>query len=408
MQGAEVTLREIGETTDNGYVEIRGLSAGAFSPDLWQAGALNWVPDVRSPMIEPLPGEFRNIYAPSAVQTEDGWRVFYGAWDGVPTGNDRIYSVTTRDFLTFDERYTVIEHGPFIHVCNVNALRLPDASWAMVCTAYPAANGRNKPAFFSSPDGTTWNGSPAPYVASMDDIVAIGGYDTYEDADINGMNVILHEEGLFRLYFGDFKNFGKVYRASGRDGRRYEFEGPALDGSYAVNDVKKFRVGDGWWYLMGLHMNRDTLWYSLSRDGRHFPPVQVLGKNLSDADRYIVAVGWVVDGGQEREGRRLLGVLYGAGHHPGLASNRVFARWLQKRVVVTGAGGEMVEGAAARGPDRQRLALGERESVTGALRVYAEDGRSLIGELGQVTLSSGSVYQLVFPAEAGNPYPTAE
>src|ERR1017187_10471665 len=73
-----------------GYVEIRGVQAGAFFPVLWQKGTLNWVPDVRRPILAPrMGGGFRNIYAPWAVQEAKGWRFFYSAWDGVPTGNDR-------------------------------------------------------------------------------------------------------------------------------------------------------------------------------------------------------------------------------------------------------------------------------------------------------------------------------
>ena len=117
-------IRSAGNAPE-GSIELRGVQAGAFDPSLWQDGSLNLLPDVRSPLIDPLPGACRNIYAPSAVQTPDGWRVFYGAWDGVPTPNDRIYSVTTPDFLSFNGRHMVIEHGPFQHVCNVNALRLP-------------------------------------------------------------------------------------------------------------------------------------------------------------------------------------------------------------------------------------------------------------------------------------------
>src|ERR1035438_6515538 len=76
-------------TAPPGYLEIAGVEAGAFNPRIWQAGALNIIPDLRSPLLEPREGRFRNIYAPSAVETPDGYRVFYGAWDGVPTGNDR-------------------------------------------------------------------------------------------------------------------------------------------------------------------------------------------------------------------------------------------------------------------------------------------------------------------------------
>jgi len=39
------------------------------------------------------------LYAPSVVPRPDGtYRIFFGGWDGTTTGNDRIYSVITRDF----------------------------------------------------------------------------------------------------------------------------------------------------------------------------------------------------------------------------------------------------------------------------------------------------------------------
>jgi len=233
---------------ESGTIEIHGVAAGDFKQAIWQAGTLHFQPDVRSPLLRPrVSGVFRNIYAPSAVEvpggwplTNDaasplldakrpsfvkGWRVFYGAWDGVPTPNDRIYSVTTPDFLDFADRRTEIEHGAFVHVCNVNAIRLEDGSFRMVCTVYPDARGLNKPAFFSSPDGNAWNGSPAPYAARQEDIVEIAGYAPYADADINGVNVILREGGKYRLYFCNWKDAGHVYRASSANGREYRFEG---------------------------------------------------------------------------------------------------------------------------------------------------------------------------------------
>jgi hypothetical protein len=175
--GAGFTLTATGETTDAGFIEITGVEAGEFNPAIWQAGTLNLLSDIRSPLVEPLPGKFRNIYAPSIVETREGWRVFYGAWDGVATGNDRIYSVVTRDFLSFSQRHTVIEHGLFQHVCNVSAVPTSPGGFALLCTAYPDARGLNKPALFSSPDGQTWNGSPTPYVATSNDIVSIRGYE---------------------------------------------------------------------------------------------------------------------------------------------------------------------------------------------------------------------------------------
>ena len=292
---AGMQLAETEEKAEIGSVEIKGVSAGALDVALWQNNTLHWVPDVRTPMLLPLPGTCRNIYAPSAVKAQDGWRMFYGAWDGTETGNDRIYSVTTKDFVSFENRHTVIEHGDFVHVCNVNAIQLQDGSFTMACTCYPDGKGLNKPAVFRSPDGQTWQGTAAPYEARMKDIVQMEGYDLFEQADINGMNVLLHEDNMYRLYFGNFKDFGKVYRASSSDGRNFQFDGVSLEAPRAVNDVKKFRVGQLNWYLMGLHMNCDKLWYALSEDGMNFSEAKVLGENLGESDRYNGSQGAVRD-----------------------------------------------------------------------------------------------------------------
>ena len=159
---AEIHIDRVPGQAELGTVEIRGVSAGSFDPQIWQEHRLHILPDVRSPLLQPrISGGFRNIYAPSAVELPNGWRLFYGAWDGVPTGNDRIYSVMTKDFLDFDDHGTVIEHGEFVHVCNVNAIRERDGSFRIVCTVYPDEQGQNKIAMFSSPDGDTWNGASA-------------------------------------------------------------------------------------------------------------------------------------------------------------------------------------------------------------------------------------------------------
>lgn len=387
-------VRMLPSGVEKPYVEIQGVAAGAFRPEFWGRNTLHWLPDQISPLIEPREGAFRNIYAPSVVETPQGWRVFYGAWDGVDTGNDRIYSAMTRDFRKFDSRHTVIEHGDFVHVCNVNAIRNADGSFAMVATAYPDALGRNKPAFFSSPDGRIWNSSLEPYVATEKDIVSVSGYAGYADADINGMNVILRENGLYHLYFGNFRDFGQTYRATGTDGRTYTFDGRAIDGAYAVNDVKKFVTGSGKHYLMGLHMNRNELWYGLSPDGLRFGKAMTLGKSLGEADRYIVAIGWVVKGEQEKPGRRLLGYLYGAGAHPGLASNRIFARWLQKKAVFVPEKGAPLAPTLARGPDRQLIPTAPSSTGRGRLVLYAEDGKTVLARSAPFTIQPGAVYRI--------------
>src|SRR5690242_3898830 len=90
-----IVLRPVASDVAPDQIEFLGVSPGAFNLTMWQTGHLHLVADARSPMLEPLSGKFRNIYAPSAVQTPDGWRLFYGAWDGIDTGNDHLYSVET-------------------------------------------------------------------------------------------------------------------------------------------------------------------------------------------------------------------------------------------------------------------------------------------------------------------------
>ena len=317
-------------TAPPGYVEVTGVEAGAFEPRIWQAGTLNFIPDLRSPLLEPLDGRFRNIYAPSAVETPGGYRVFYGAWDGVPTGNDRIYStLTDAQFTRFIERHAVIVPGAYTHVCNVNALRSEDGGFTLFATVYPIA-GLNKPAFIrSDASGTNWNGARGePCTVQPRDIVDIAGY-SYTNADINGMSVLLREDGGYRLYFGDFRNPVGTFRATSQNGRRYTLDGKVLSGPGYVNDLKKFQVGTAAYYLMGLHENGPRLWQTVSTNGLSFPPVRTLLTNLDATDAYIVALGWVTRGSQEKPGRRLRGVLYGAGPVPGLNRNSIYARWLQ-------------------------------------------------------------------------------
>ncbi|MCL6520000.1 MAG: hypothetical protein K6T99_09210 [Armatimonadetes bacterium] len=389
MVRADLTIQQIPGQAELGTVEILGVGSGKFRPKLWEKGNLNFVPDIRHPLIEPRKrGLFRNIYAPSVVETPNGWRIFYGAWDGVDSGNDRIYSVFTQDFLDFQDRQIIIEHGRFIHVCNVSAIRLPSGEYRLMCTVYPDAKKLNKPATFHSYDGIHWNGKRMPYHAELSDIISIDGYDKYAEADINGMNVLLYENKLFRLYFNNFKDFGKVYRATSRDGKHFEFDGAVLEIPAVVNDVKKFAVGRRVYYLMGLHMNTDKLWYSLSRDGISFEPARILAQNLGDADRYIVAIGWVV------KGQRVLGFLYGAGAVPSLNRNRIFARWLQKKVVFIAEDGTKYEPSGALGPDRAIIKVPADKQVNGHFTVYDEDGSKIIVSKAPAKLISGAVYVL--------------
>jgi len=378
-----------------GFVEVSGVEAGPFNPLFWQAGTLNLVPDLRSPLLAPRNGRFRNIYAPSAVETPGGYRLFYGAWDGVPTGNDRIYSaITDAGFQDFCERHAVIVPGAYTHVCNVNALGFDDGSFALFATVYPVRQ-LNKPAFFhSDTSGTNWNGlAGEPYTVQGWDILEIAGY-SYTNADINGMNVMLREHGTYRLYFGDFKNPGGTFCATSTDGKRYIFDARALLGTGFVNDVKKFRVGAATYYLMGLHENATRLWQTVSTNGLAFPAARPLLTNLTAADSFIVALGWVTRGPEESPSRKLLGVLYGAGPVSALNQNSLYARWLQKRVVFAANDGTRFVGTKAIGPERQLLAFPTSGPVTGRFEVYAEDGLTPLGASTLQTVSGGQTFRL--------------
>jgi hypothetical protein len=404
---ATLQLRRVAGGSGANCIEIRGVGADPFDPLIWQRNTLHFVADAARPLIEPRAGKHRNIYAPSAVEIEGGWRVYFAGWDGTDTPNDRVYCIeTSGDFRSFTNRRTVIEHGEFEHVCNVNVTPAPAAGgFAMMCTAYPDAHGRNKPVTFFSPDGLRWDGA----TATRDRIVDLLGYPDYAaKADINGVNVLLAEDGGYRMYFGDFANGGKTWRATGVDGKHFELDRRiALDPSPLVNDVKKFRTRERRdWYLMGLHANGERLFYSVSDDGEKFPAAQTLCTSADDSDRYIVSIGWVTKGAQDDPGgRRLLGFLYGAGSTGSLDGNRIFAVWLEKKLVLTVQEKPLQHKVKALGPDRQLVFFDK--PLSAQIELLGDDGRTPIARsAGEIELRPGSAYELTTidraaPAAAG-------
>jgi hypothetical protein len=111
--------------------------------------------------------------------------------------------------------------------------------------------------------------------------------------------------------------------------------------------------------------------------------MQKLLTHEGDQDRYIVAVGFVTS-----DQKNLLGVLYGAGAVGSLDANRIFARWLQKRVVMDGK----IEPAEAIGPDR--AVIKTNDSLKGSLELFDDDGNTRIAVANRVELRPGHAYQL--------------
>jgi len=391
---ASAQLQDVSGQVPVGVIEIQGLSPGFFNPAYWQQNTLNWVPDVRIPMLAPqTTGPYQNIYAPWPLEEPIGWRLFYGGWDGSDTPNDRVYSITTNDFLSFDHRALVIDHGAFVHVNNVNVQRLVDGSLHMICTAYPDQNNLNKPAYFSSPDGITWNGSPQPYQAQLSDLASIQGYAKFQTGNFNGANVLLWDGQTWTLYFSNWNDqgpTGTMYRATTASLPAFQLQGVTMNTIYAVQDVKIFQSGGKNWYVVGFHDNAPTLWYSLSNDGIKFNKENVLfGSLASGVDSFIVSLGFVTSGSQ------LLGVVYGAGAAPTLDQNRIFARWLQKKAVITDSSGAQMTLQGGYGPDRQWFHGPPSGSLQGTIAVYSEDGVTPLA-WGSVNLSSGNAYKLSF------------
>jgi hypothetical protein len=390
-----------------GMVEIQGVGAGPFNQSFWKKDELNWVPDERMPLLAPrMGGVYRNIYAPSAIEEGKGWRFFYAAWDGVDTVNDRVYSATTPDFIDFYDRHTVIEHGVFMHVSNINVQRAEDGSLHAIATALVGGGQANKPVYFSSPDGKIWNGSPEPYPAAISDIVSMEGYPGYVGGDENGANVLLRENGRWVFYFTNWRDRRKCYRAEGDVPSHLKFTGLALETEHAVNDVKKFNLGSNSCYVMALHKkgdatgaaDTDKLWYSLSTDGKTFGKERRMPGAREEMDHYIFSVGFLA------RKDRILGVLYGAGASERCERNQIFAYWLQKRVLLTAnheytrGNGLQLEAMGALGPDRQWFKLPHGLPFEGTITVFAEDGITPLG-IQAVTLQPGFAYRLEWKTE---------
>ena len=110
----------------------------------------------------------------------------------------------------------------------------------------------------------------------------------------------------------------------------------------------------------------------------------------SSQDSSIDSLSFVTNGG------RILGVLYGA--NTGTPDNqfsdyRIFARWLQKKVVITNSSGVKYLAQGSYDPDRQWFSA-PSGSLDGTIVVYAEDGITPLGS-STVSRAPGAAYSLL-------------
>jgi hypothetical protein len=123
-----------------------------------------------------------------------------------------------------------------------------------------------------------------------------------------------------------------------------------------------------------------------------FSAEQPLFGGASALDQFPVTPAMVTDG------NRVLGVLYGANGMDLLsATDSIFARWLQKKVVILDSSAAQLPLQGGYGPSRQWFTLVQSGPQKVTVTVYAEDGVTPLG-VGVVTLTGGRAYQLMVGA----------
>ena len=371
-------FRFVGNDGSAGHVQIANAGSQSVNrPDQLQ----HWDFDARGIVIAPAAGANQNIYAPNIVHTGAGaWNIYFGGWDGSATGNDRLYLTTTGDdFLTIGAHALIIDHGVFQHTNNDSTLKVADGDWRMVYTC--ASGGINKPAYSRSTDGSTWT----PNVGTTSTLLNMTGYPNWAGADVNGGNVVYRDDqGTWHLYFIDFNNFTGVHHATSTDFVNYTYVGKITSETMVPNDWKAFSYGGSTYYVGAYHFNGPSVWTTVSTSLTTVPARTVAFDHAGADDLNIVAPGIVQDAG------RIYGMLYGAGATSNLSENRIFASWLQKKIIFSNAAVRWGDIERSYGPDVVYVLTAEAASVeTGRFEVYDTDGTTLLYRSPVVTMRSG-------------------
>jgi len=373
-------LRFIGNNGASLQNEFRNVGSGNFVPTKIK----NWNYDIRRPLISARPGGDSNIYAPSIVEDEGIWKIYFGGWDGTQDKHDRISLVSTSDFQKFSQHHLIMNNGSYKHVNNPSAIKISNNNWHMYYTTFENNYNTNKPAHSFGMEGIDYS----PDYGTKSALINMFNYDKWPSADVNGSNVIYFENGEYYLYFVDFNNFIGVLYATSRDGVNFTFQGLVSNEKHIANDIKLFMYNSDKYYLMGFHHNFDSIFYSVSTDLTKFPPVQFLCGNANANDKFITSVGFVSDG------KRLFGVLYGAGENRNLEHNAVYAAWLQKKVIFVSNDVRWGEVENALGPDIIIMKM-KNQLETGRFYVYDTDGITLLYTSPSITIRSGDIWNLV-------------
>ena len=359
--------------------EIRQVGSGNFDP-----GKLSvWHNDVRRPLI--APGAGQNIYAPTVVANGSGnWNIYFGGWDHTRINDEVSITNSPDNFLTFGSHSLMVTHGEFSHVNNCSAIKVSDKSWKMMCTAYPVAT-KNKPILVSGTNGIDWS----PNTGTSGALIKMAGYDGWDNADVNGGNVLYFENGLYHLFFNNFSvNPIGVFHATSNDCINFQYQGNVQPVNRVPNDLKSFEFNNSRVYVLATHVNTGNIHLTLSSSLNSFTDAPIVLNSKGDDDKYIVAPGLVSDG------KRLLGILYGACAVTTLNYNSIFARWLQLKVIFKNNYIQWGDIEEAYGPDRVRL-FQNTSIETGMFYIYDSDGTTLLYTSPTVTMRSGDIWTLL-------------
>lgn len=376
-----------------GKNQIFGVKSNAFNPNKLNV----WNYDDRGVVIQPNAGTVQNIYAPNAIYTGgNGWNIYFGGEDGAATSDeDRIYRTTTSDnFQTLGAHSLAINRGYFLDVNNESVVKLAANDWRMAYTTMGTSNpptyGLNKTGYATSTDGINWT----PSAGSQSYMLSMSGYNNWANGDFNGSNVIYKDAGgTWHLYFVDMAT-GAVpgnHHATSTNAVNYTYQGVAGNFGYGINDLKAFTYQSQTYYVGLYHNNGQGVWYTVGTSLTNLgaSPTQAFA-NYGSADYYIATDGLVTDG------TRVMGVLYGGTATWG-PTFRIFARWMQKKVVFQNAYVNWSTNTGF-GPDVVRLAQGAGDNVeTGNFKVYDTDGTTLLYTSPTVTMRTGDIWLYTGP-----------
>ena len=392
---------------DSATLLIKGVGAGPFSPTRFSS----WHYDARFPLIPPNPGGKcpGNIYNANCVWNgATDWNIFFGGWDGVSSCHDSVSLAVTGDsFETINAHVPAVATESMIHVNNPCALKVGPNEWYMVYTQDIIQDGAqiNKPGMSRSTDGLHWT----PNEGGQEFLTVRGFPYNWTAADVNGGNVLIRDNsnGTLHFYFVDMKQLSNhsVFHATAASGSalptEFTYVGIALpEPGRIVNDIKRVNG----YNLLGMHANGPAVYYSASQDLDRFPSSTPLFSHRDAADRYIVSLGFVVDGDSTtQEATRVLGAVYGAGAVPQLDNNRVYASWLQRHVLFVGNDSPPTvwgigDAERALGPDSLQIATNQG-NLTGRFMVYDTDyvnttsRGTLLLEGPVVTVAPGDIWQ---------------